>query len=168
MIDFQSADNALDGRVKPISKIANPRPCYSPSPGGDLSRLGNGERNLAKPKVASRAGQRRGEGELYSDSVERFRCIGRAAIPEGQPKIAQRFNAGLSRLWNLKSRRDGRILCRKGLLSPVKQFWNKNLFLDSSMGCCFPLLFYLVAGASRFLPNEPILRIHNPLFINGI
>jgi hypothetical protein len=44
----------------------------SPSLGGDLSRLGNGERNLAKPKVArrpserARASQRRGEGELFS------------------------------------------------------------------------------------------------------
>ena len=44
----------------------------SPSPGGDLSRLGSGERNLAEPKVAqqpserARASQRRGEGELNS------------------------------------------------------------------------------------------------------
>ncbi len=42
----------------------------SPSPGGDLSRLGSDERNLAEPKVATRpserarASQRRGEGEL--------------------------------------------------------------------------------------------------------
>jgi hypothetical protein len=61
MIDFQSSATAEN---------ASHRPCHSPSPGGDLSRLGSGERNLAKPKVAwrpserARASQRRDEGEL--------------------------------------------------------------------------------------------------------
>jgi hypothetical protein len=41
-------------------------------------------------------------------------------VLEGQPKIAQRFNAGFSSPLNLKSRRDDRVLCRKGLLSLVK------------------------------------------------
>jgi hypothetical protein len=63
MIDFQSSANAEGSRC---------RPCHSPSPGGDLSRLGSGERNLAEPKVAwrpserARASQRRDEGELFS------------------------------------------------------------------------------------------------------
>jgi hypothetical protein len=71
MIDFQSSA---------IAKNVSYRPCHSPSPGGDLSRLGSGERNLAEPKVAWRpskrarqsaealakaeASQRRDEGEL--------------------------------------------------------------------------------------------------------
>jgi hypothetical protein len=47
------------------------QPAILPLPAGDLSRLGNGERNLAEPKVAwrpserARASQRRGEGELF-------------------------------------------------------------------------------------------------------
>jgi hypothetical protein len=49
MIVFQSSG---------IGKGQNHRPCYSPSPGGDLSRLGSGERNLAKPKVAWRPSER--------------------------------------------------------------------------------------------------------------
>jgi hypothetical protein len=55
--------------AKPFS-IANNLAHHSPSPGGDLSRLGSGERNLAEPKVAwrpserARASQRRDEGEL--------------------------------------------------------------------------------------------------------
>jgi hypothetical protein len=65
MIDFQSS--VLVGRP-------NRRPCHSPSPGGDLSRLGSGERNLAEPKVAqqpserARASQRRDDGELTCSS----------------------------------------------------------------------------------------------------
>ena len=65
MIDFQSSANAEGSRC---------RPCYSPSPGGDLSRLGSGERNLAEPKVAwrpstrARTSQRRDGGELNCSS----------------------------------------------------------------------------------------------------
>ena len=56
-----------------IVPIASHLPCHSPSPGGDLSRLGNGERNLAQPKAArpserARASQRRDEGELKTYS----------------------------------------------------------------------------------------------------
>jgi hypothetical protein len=51
--------------------IANRRPCHSPSPGG--------------------------EGELHTDLVGQSRRTGRAAVPEGQPKIARHFSAGISR-----------------------------------------------------------------------
>ena len=61
MIDLQSS-----------ATVQSPshRSCHSPSPGGDLSHLGSGEKNMAKPKVAwrpseqARASQRRDEGEL--------------------------------------------------------------------------------------------------------
>jgi hypothetical protein len=33
--------------------------CYSPSPGGDLSRLGSGERNLSRQSGTERAGSER-------------------------------------------------------------------------------------------------------------
>ena len=56
-------------------KIASVRPCYSPSPGGEG----------------------RGEGELYTDLVGRttraFSCA--AVVPQGRPKLARRFNAGI-------------------------------------------------------------------------
>jgi hypothetical protein len=67
-----------------VAKNANHRSCHSPSPGGDLSRLGSGERNLAEPKVAQQpserarqsaealakveASQRRDKGELNCSS----------------------------------------------------------------------------------------------------
>src|ERR1700722_8066486 len=53
-------------------KIANQRPCHSPSPGGEG----------------------RGEGELHTDSG-RDVALRR---PQGQPKIARRFSAGTSSL----------------------------------------------------------------------
>src|ERR1700722_10748611 len=59
-----------------------------------------------------------GEGELNTDLVG-LRCCA-AAVPQGQSRIAQRFNAGFSGRWNLKSRRDGRIFCSQGLSSPVR------------------------------------------------
>jgi hypothetical protein len=90
MIDFQSTA---------IAKSASHRPCHSPSPGGDLSRLGSGERNLAKPKVAqqpserARASQRRDEGELYyrgrQSALVRF--LASSHVPSGHLKIAQPF-----------------------------------------------------------------------------
>jgi hypothetical protein len=59
----------------PKSNDDTNHPVASPSPRGDLSRLGSGERNLAEPKVAqqpserARASQRRDEGELKTDSI---------------------------------------------------------------------------------------------------
>jgi hypothetical protein len=90
---LRSATEDPQGRRVPMStkpsSIANYRPFNSPSPmshrseakadGGDLSRLGSGERNLAKPKVAwrpserARASQRRDEGELNTEIVRRCR-----------------------------------------------------------------------------------------------
>ena len=79
--------------------IANRRPCHSPSPGGDLSRLGNGERNLSRqsgtkvaqrPSERARASQRRDEGELNSNLVGRatraFSCA--AVIPQKRPTLS--------------------------------------------------------------------------------
>ena len=79
MIDLQSSATAVNGRAGTISKIATNRPRHSPSPWGDLSRLGNGERNLAEPKAArpskrARASQRRNEGGLLTDSF-RSPCV---------------------------------------------------------------------------------------------
>src|ERR1700722_19250781 len=39
-------------------------------------------------------------------------AISRTIVPRRQSRIAQRFNAGFSGPWSLKSRRDDRILCR--------------------------------------------------------
>jgi len=79
MIDFQSSA---------IAKSASHRPCHSPSPGGDLSRLGSGERNLTEPKVAwrpstrARASQRRDEGELiYRGRQSALTKVGRVSLP---------------------------------------------------------------------------------------
>ncbi len=69
-----SSPSPTSEAVVPHSSIKNAGPTASPSAGGDLSRLGSGERNLAEPKVAeqpserARASQRWGEGELKTNS----------------------------------------------------------------------------------------------------
>jgi hypothetical protein len=55
MIDFQSSV---------IAEWPNYRPCHSPSLGGDLNRLGSGERNLAEPKVTWRPSKRARQSAL--------------------------------------------------------------------------------------------------------
>jgi hypothetical protein len=65
---FHFAD---DRPANPVARIFKRTENVSPSPWGDLSRLGNGERNLAKPKAArpserARASPRRVEGERYT------------------------------------------------------------------------------------------------------
>jgi hypothetical protein len=68
MIDLQSHMTGVAGSLPEDQKSF----VGTPSPGGDLSRLGSGERNSAKPKVAwrpserARASQRWGEGEINS------------------------------------------------------------------------------------------------------
>ncbi len=79
MIGLQSSTSAQDEQAGAIFEIASYRPCYSPSPGGDLSCLGSGERNLFRvsgtkvawrPSERARASQRRDEGELNTNIVE--------------------------------------------------------------------------------------------------
>jgi hypothetical protein len=69
-------------RLEPLNRFDRstfqPTGDDSPSPGGDLSRLGNGERNLSRqsgtkvalrPSERARASQRRDEGELNNSRV---------------------------------------------------------------------------------------------------
>jgi hypothetical protein len=99
MIVLQSPANA---------KNASHRPCHSPSPGGDLSRLGSGERNLAEPKVAqqpserARASQRRDEGELNlrERSERHFSCcsfVGKLNRSSGRQPALNRVGRAYSR-----------------------------------------------------------------------
>jgi hypothetical protein len=80
LADFGCAD---ERPVNPVARIFMETANNSPSPWGDLSRLGNGERNLAKPKAArpserARASPRRDEGgrKLFEISHRKF-FIGR-------------------------------------------------------------------------------------------
>ncbi len=83
------------------SQSKNNGPNASPSPGGDLSRLGNGERNLSResgtkvaeqPSERARASQRRDEGELTTNSQpsvspEGCGTLAGDNIPGKQPSI---------------------------------------------------------------------------------
>ena len=134
-----------------LLKTANRRPRHSPSPRRE------GELNLCRSR-GDEALIKKTESTITDDAA-----ISRTIVPQGQSRIAQRFNAGLSRLWNLKSRRDDRILSRKGPLSPVKlckaqlsNFFGKNIFCATSP----------TSAISRIRPLCPIRPIpcHGPKF----
>jgi hypothetical protein len=78
------------------------------------SPKGEGKLNLCRSR-GDEALIKKTESTIADDAA-----ISRTIVPQRQSKIAQRFNAGFSDRWNLKSRRDGRILGRKGLSSSVK------------------------------------------------